>query len=177
MDKNFYGWDECFSYFFSYFNNVDFLVSFKDICNFILDDIFFVRDSNKNSYFIFFDKKKKIFEIDNDFSDLEKFFYSYCSFSYLNNRFKGDNDLYYDFYIKDIKYNCINYINSCIDFYFCFYICIDNNFLIDSNNFNESYIYNFICSESGKICESKNYKIRINRNCSNLISFKDFDII
>ena len=142
-----------------------------------MNDIFFVRDSNKNSYFIFFDKKKKIFEIDNDFSDLEKFFYSYCSFSYLNNRFKGDNDLYYDFYIKDIKYNCINYINSCIDFYFCFYICIDNNFLIDSNNFNESYIYNFICSESGKICESKNYKIRINRNCSNLISFKDFDII
>ena len=176
MDKNFYGWDERSSYSTSYSNNVDLLVSSKDIRNFISDDTFFVRDSNKNSYSIFFDKKKKIFEIDNDFSDLEKFFYSYCSSSYLNNRSKGDNDLHYDPYIKDTKYNCTNHINSCIDSYFRSYICIDNNFLIDSNNFNESYIYNFICSESGKIRESKNYKIRTNRNRSNLISSKDFDI-
>nr|QKK52476.1 carboxytransferase beta subunit [Yosemitea repanda] len=172
MDKNFYVWGERSSY----SNNVDLLVSSKDIRNFISDDTFFVRDSNKNSYSIYFDIKKKIFEIDNDFSDLEIFFYSYCSSSYLNNRFKGDNDLHYDPYIKDTKYNCTNHINSCIDFYFRSHICIDSNFLSDSNNSNESYIYNFICSESGKIRESKNYKIRTNRNRSNLISSKDFDI-
>nr|YP_009892379.1 carboxytransferase beta subunit [Boechera laevigata]QKK38751.1 carboxytransferase beta subunit [Boechera laevigata] len=172
MDKNFYVWGERSSY----SNNVDLLVSSKDIRNFISDDTFFVRDSNKNSYSIYFDIKKKIFEIDNDFSDLEIFFYSYCSSSYLNNRFKGDNDLHYDPYIKDTKYNCTNHINSCIDFYFRSHICIDSNFLSDSKNSNESYIYNFICSESGKIRESKNYKIRTNRNRSNLISSKDFDI-
>nr|YP_001123646.1 acetyl-CoA carboxylase beta subunit [Lepidium virginicum]A4QLB5.1 RecName: Full=Acetyl-coenzyme A carboxylase carboxyl transferase subunit beta, chloroplastic; Short=ACCase subunit beta; Short=Acetyl-CoA carboxylase carboxyltransferase subunit beta [Lepidium virginicum]BAF50470.1 carboxytransferase beta subunit [Lepidium virginicum] len=172
MDKNFYGWGERSSY----STNVDLLVSSKDIRNFISDDTFFVRDGNKNSYSIYFDIKKKKFEIDNDLSDLEFFFYSYCSSSYLNNRLKGDNDLHYDPYIKDTKYNCTNHINSCIDSYFRSHICIDSNFLSDSNNSNESYIYNFICSESGKIRESKNYKIRTNRNRSNLMSSKDFDI-
>nr|QKK49097.1 carboxytransferase beta subunit [Smelowskia annua] len=156
MDKNFYGWGERSSY----SKNVDLLVSSKDIRNFISDDTFFVRDSNKNSYSIYFDIKNKKFEIDNYLSDLENFFYSYCSSSYLNNRSKGDNDL----------------LNSCIDSYFRSHICIDNYFLRDSNNSNESYIYNFICSESRKIRESKNYKIRTNRNRSNLMSSKDFDI-
>lgn len=63
MDKNFYGWDERSSYSSSYSNNVDLLVSSKDIRNFISDDTFFVRDSNKNSYSIFFDKKKKFLRL------------------------------------------------------------------------------------------------------------------
>ncbi|KAH0849735.1 hypothetical protein HID58_096136 [Brassica napus] len=62
--------------------------------------------------------------------------------SYLNNRSKGDNDLHYDPYIKDTKYNCNNHINSCIDSYFRSHICINSHFLSDSNNSNESYIYN-----------------------------------
>nr|YP_009893594.1 carboxytransferase beta subunit [Cardamine kitaibelii]QKK39966.1 carboxytransferase beta subunit [Cardamine kitaibelii]UHY41497.1 acetyl-CoA carboxylase carboxyltransferase beta subunit [Cardamine pentaphyllos]UHY42089.1 acetyl-CoA carboxylase carboxyltransferase beta subunit [Cardamine kitaibelii] len=156
------------------YDNVDLLVSSKDIRNFISDDTFFIRDSNKNSYSIYFDIKNKKFEIDNDLSDLEFFFFSYCSSSYLNNRSKGDNDLHYDPYIKDTKYNCTNHINSCIDSYFRSHICIDSHFLSDSPNSNESYIYNFICSESGKIRER--YKIRTNRNRSNLMSSKDFDI-
>ncbi|KAF8100552.1 hypothetical protein N665_0221s0029 [Sinapis alba] len=140
MDKNFYGW-----------------VSSKDIRNFISDDTFFVRDSNKNSYSIYFDIKKKKFEINNDLSD---------------------NDLHYEPYIKDTKYNCNNHINSCIDSFFRSHICIDSHFLSDSNNSNESYIYNFICSESGsgKIRESKNDKRRTNSNRNNLMSSKDFDI-
>nr|SOR14610.1 carboxytransferase beta subunit [Bunias orientalis]SOR47814.1 carboxytransferase beta subunit [Bunias orientalis] len=172
MDKNFYGWGERSSY----YNNVDLLISSKDIRNFLSDDTFFVRDSNKNTYSIYFDKKKKIFEVDYDLSDLEKFFYSYCSSSYLNNRSKSDNDLHYDPYIKDTKSNCNNHINSCIDSYFRSHICIDSHFLGDSNHSNESYIYNFICSESGKIRESKNYKIRTNMNRSNLMSSKDLYI-
>nr|QKK51263.1 carboxytransferase beta subunit [Vella lucentina] len=176
MDKNFYVWGERSSY----YNNVDLLVSSKDIRNFISDDTFFVRDSNKNRYSIYFDIKQKKFEINNDLSDLENFFYSYsyCSFSYLNNRSKGDNDLHYDPYIKDTKYNCNNHINSCIDYHFRSHICIDSHFLSDSNNSNESYIYNFICSESesGKIRASKNDKIRTNSNRNNLMSSKDLDI-
>nr|QKK49183.1 carboxytransferase beta subunit [Subularia aquatica]QWT71480.1 carboxytransferase beta subunit [Subularia aquatica] len=168
MDKNFSGWDERSSY----YNNVDFLVSSKDIRNFISDDTFFVRDSNKNSYSIYFDIKKKKFEINNDLSDLEFFFYSYYSSSYLTNRSKSDNDPHYDPYIniKDPKYNCNNNINSCIDSFFRSHICIESH---DNNNSNESYIYNFICSEGGKTRESKHDKIRTNRNHSNLM---DFDI-
>nr|YP_010008465.1 carboxytransferase beta subunit [Braya parvia]YP_010008550.1 carboxytransferase beta subunit [Braya thomsonii]QNR88825.1 carboxytransferase beta subunit [Braya parvia]QNR89080.1 carboxytransferase beta subunit [Braya thomsonii] len=169
MEKKFYGWGERSSY----YNNVDLLVSSKDIRNFLADDTFFVRDSNNNSYAIYFDIKKKKFEVDYDLSDLEIFFYSCCSSSYLNNRSKSDNDLHYDPYIKNTKSNCNNYINSCIDSYFRSHICIDNNFLGDSKNSNESYIYNFICSESGKIRESKNYKIRTNMNRSNLMSSKN----
>nr|QKK51178.1 carboxytransferase beta subunit [Teesdalia nudicaulis] len=174
MDPNFYGWGERSSY----YNNVEPLVSPKDIRNLISDDTFFVRDSNNNSFSIYFDIKNKKFEINNDFSDLEFFFNSYCSSSYLNNRSKSDNDPHYDPYIKDTKYNCINHINSCIDSYFRSQICIDSRLLNDSsnNNSNESYIYNFICSEGEKISESKNYKIRTNGNHSNEMSSKDFDI-
>nr|YP_009891773.1 carboxytransferase beta subunit [Moriera spinosa]QKK38145.1 carboxytransferase beta subunit [Moriera spinosa] len=169
-DKNLYDWGERSSY----YNNVDLLVSSKDIRNFISDDTFLVRDSNKNSYSIYFDIKNKKFEIDNGLSDLEVFFYSYRSSSYLNNRSKSDNDPHYDPSIKDTKYDCNNHINSCIDSYFRSHICIDSHFLSDSKNYNESYIYNLICSKSGKIRESQNYKIRTNMNRSDLI--KDFDI-
>nr|QWT71146.1 carboxytransferase beta subunit [Heliophila lactea] len=152
------------------------LVSSKDIRNFISDDTFFVRDSNKNSYSIYFDIKNQKFEINNDLSDLEIVFYSDSSSSYLNNRSKSDNDLHYDPYIKDPNYNCNNHINSCIDSYFRSHICIDSHFLSDSNNSNQSSISNFIYSESGKIRESQNEKIRTNGNRSNLMSSKDFDI-
>nr|QWT71397.1 carboxytransferase beta subunit [Heliophila variabilis] len=172
MDKNFSGSGERSSY----YNNVDPLVSSKDIRNFISDDTFFVRDSNKNSYSIYFDIKNQKFEINNDLSDLENFFYSYSSSSYLNNRYKSDNDLHYDPYIKDTKYNSNNHINSCIDSYFRSHIYIHSHFLNDSNNSNQSSIYNFIYSESGKIRESKNDKIRTNSNRSNLMSSNDFDI-
>nr|YP_011009727.1 acetyl-CoA carboxylase carboxyltransferase beta subunit [Sieruela rutidosperma]WPW42986.1 acetyl-CoA carboxylase carboxyltransferase beta subunit [Sieruela rutidosperma] len=173
--KNLHGWGERSSY----YNNVDLLVSSKDIRNFISDETFFVRYSNRNSYSnYFFDIKNQKFEIENNLSDLEFFFYSSRSSSYLNNRSKSDNDLHYDPYIKDTQYNWNNHINSCIDSYFRSHICIDSHFLSDSNNYNESYISisNFICSESGKIRESKNYKIKINMNRSDLTSSKDFDI-
>nr|YP_010731353.1 carboxytransferase beta subunit [Isatis violascens]WEG38354.1 carboxytransferase beta subunit [Isatis violascens] len=150
MDKNFYGWGERSNY----YKNADRLVSYKDIRNFISDDTFFVRDSNKKSYSIYFDIKKKKFAINKDLSDREFFFYSYWS----------------------SRSNCNNHINSCIDSYFRSHICIDSHLLSDINNSNESYIYNFICSESGKIRESKNDKIRTNSNHNNLMSSKDFDI-
>nr|YP_009897139.1 carboxytransferase beta subunit [Heliophila pusilla]QKK43772.1 carboxytransferase beta subunit [Heliophila pusilla]QWT71314.1 carboxytransferase beta subunit [Heliophila pusilla] len=172
MDKNFSGSGERSSY----YNNVDPLVSSKDIRNFISDDTFFVRDSNKNSYSIYFDIKNQKFEINNDLSDLEIVFYSDSSSSYLNNRSKSDKDLHYDPYIKDTKYNCNNHINSCIDSYFRSHICIDSNFLSHRNNSNQSSISNFIYSESGKSRESQNDKIRTNGNRSNLMSSKDFDI-
>nr|YP_009932004.1 carboxytransferase beta subunit [Leptaleum filifolium]QNR90865.1 carboxytransferase beta subunit [Leptaleum filifolium] len=169
MEKNFDGWGKRSSY----YNNINLLVSSKDIRNFLANNIFFVRDSNKKSYAIYFDKKKKKLGVNYDLSDLEKFFYSSCSSSYLNNRSKSDNDLHYDPYIKDTKFNNNNSISSSIDFYFSSHNCIDSNFLGDSKNYNYIYISNFMYSQNGKILESKNNKIRINKNRSNLMSSKN----
>nr|YP_009689858.1 acetyl-CoA carboxylase carboxyltransferase beta subunit [Pentadiplandra brazzeana]QEG53881.1 acetyl-CoA carboxylase carboxyltransferase beta subunit [Pentadiplandra brazzeana] len=176
-DKNIHGWVDRSRF----YSNLDHLVSAKNIRNFISDDTFFVRDSNRNSYSIYFDIENQNFEIDNDqsfFSDLVNFFYGYRNSSYMNNRSKSDDDLHYDPYIKDTKYRWNNHINSCIDSYLCSHIHIDSYILSDSKNSNESYIYNYICGESGKISESKNSNIRTSMNRSDLTrkeSSKDLD--
>lgn len=110
MDKNIQDWGGYDNY-----SNVDFFFGVKDICNFIFDDIFLVKDSNGDIYFIYFDIENYIFEIDNDYFELESFFY--WNFSYFNNGFKSKN-FEYDFYMNDIQYIWNNYINSCIDSYF-----------------------------------------------------------
>nr|YP_010014319.1 AccD [Ochradenus baccatus]QOI12826.1 AccD [Ochradenus baccatus] len=174
-DKNIHSWGERSSY----DRNVDHLVSEKDIRNFFSDDTFFVRDSNRNSYSIYFDIENQNFEIDNDqsfLSDLEFLFYGYRNSSSMNNRSKSKDDLHYDF---DTKYSWNNHINSCIDAYLRSHISIDSYILRDSHNSNESYIYNYICGESGKISESKNSNIRTSMNRSDLTrkeSSEDLDI-
>nr|YP_010233199.1 acetyl-CoA carboxylase beta subunit [Centranthera grandiflora]QSX28402.1 acetyl-CoA carboxylase beta subunit [Centranthera grandiflora] len=63
-------------------SNVAHLFSVKDIRNFILDDPFLVRDSNGDSFPIYFDIENQIFDIENDYSflsDLESSFSSYCN--------------------------------------------------------------------------------------------------
>ncbi|YP_001671692.1 acetyl-CoA carboxylase beta subunit (chloroplast) [Carica papaya] len=178
-DKNIYNsiWGESSSY----YSNVDHLVGAKDIRNFISDDTFLVRDSNRDSYSIYFDIENNNFEIDNDhsfLSELESFFYSYRNSSYMNNRSKSD-DPHYDPYMYDTKYSWTNHINSCIDSYLRSQICIDSSILSGSDNYNDSYIYNYICSESGKSSESENSNIRTNTNRSDLTikeSSNDLDI-
>ena len=64
----------------SSYNNVDHLVGVRYIRNLLSDDTFLVRDSNRDSYSIYFDIENKIFEIDNDdsfISEPENSFYSY----------------------------------------------------------------------------------------------------
>nr|YP_009891178.1 carboxytransferase beta subunit [Akania lucens]QKK37550.1 carboxytransferase beta subunit [Akania lucens] len=176
-DKKIHGWGESSSY----YSNVDHLVGAKDIRNFISDDTFLVRDSNRDSYSIYFNIENKNFEIDNDhsfLSELESFFYSYRNYSYMNNRSKSD-DPHYDPYMYDTKYSWNNHINSCIDSYLRSQICIDSYILSGSDNYNDSYIYNYICGESGKSSESKNSNIRISTNGSDLTikeSSNDLDI-
>lgn len=46
----------------SSYSNVYYLV--RDIRNFISDDTFLVRDSNRDSYYIYFDSENQIFEIE-----------------------------------------------------------------------------------------------------------------
>ena len=57
--KNIPSWSDSAS---SSYSNVDHLFGVKDIPNFISDDTFLVRDSNGNSYCIYFDIENQIFE-------------------------------------------------------------------------------------------------------------------
>nr|YP_010418965.1 acetyl-CoA carboxylase carboxyltransferase beta subunit [Elatostema parvum]USG52157.1 acetyl-CoA carboxylase carboxyltransferase beta subunit [Elatostema parvum] len=124
-------------------NNVDHLVDVRDIGNLISDDTFLVRDSNRASYsiyFIYFDIENEIFEIDNNHSFLsepENSFYSYQNYSYLNNVLKND-DPRYGCYVYDTKYSWNNHVNSCIDSYLRYQICIDSLIFTRSENSNES---------------------------------------
>lgn len=76
----------------SSYSNVAHLFSVKDIQNFISDDTFLVRDSNGDSFSIYFDIENQIFDIENDFlSELESSFSSYCNLTSMSNGFLCDN--------------------------------------------------------------------------------------
>nr|YP_010576437.1 acetyl-CoA carboxylase carboxyltransferase beta subunit [Antidesma bunius]UZN43978.1 acetyl-CoA carboxylase carboxyltransferase beta subunit [Antidesma bunius] len=167
---------------FSY-NNVDHLVDIRDSRNFSVDDTFLVRDSNRDCYSIYFDIENPVFEIDNDHSfvsELESSFYSYSYWNsnYLNNGSRSD-DSQYDHYMYDTKYSWNNYINSCIDSYLRSQICIDSSILSGSDNYSESYIYSYICGESGNNSENENSSLRTSTNGSDLTireSSNDLDV-
>ena len=165
----------------SSYNNVDHLVGVRYIRNLLSDDTFLVRDSNRDSYSIYFDIENKIFEIDNDdsfISEPENSFYSYENSSYLNNLSKND-DPRYDRYVYDTKYSWNNHINSCIDSYLRYQICIDSDILTSNDNYNNSYIYSYICGERGNSNESESSSIRTGADDSDLTlreSSNDLDV-
>nr|YP_009108598.1 acetyl-CoA carboxylase carboxyltransferase beta subunit [Echites umbellatus]AIW05329.1 acetyl-CoA carboxylase carboxyltransferase beta subunit [Echites umbellatus] len=129
----------------SSYSNVDHLFGVKDIRNFIPDETFLVKDSNGDSYSIYFDIENQIFEIDNNHSFLSELESSFSSYLH-----KGSTseDTYYNRYMYDTQYSWNNHINSCIDSYLQSQICIDTS--IVSENCSDSYIYRFICSECGE---------------------------
>nr|YP_010744538.1 acetyl-CoA carboxylase beta subunit [Begonia cathayana]WET57929.1 acetyl-CoA carboxylase beta subunit [Begonia cathayana] len=105
---------------FSY-STLDRLVAVSDIQNFISDDTFLVRDSNTDSFSIYFDIENLILEIDNDHSfvsELKSSFSIYCTSSYLKNISKS-HDSNYDRSMYDTKYSWNNQITSCIESYIC----------------------------------------------------------
>nr|ASR92677.1 acetyl-CoA carboxylase carboxyltransferase beta subunit [Chaetachme aristata]QWK47355.1 acetyl-CoA carboxylase carboxyltransferase beta subunit [Chaetachme aristata] len=160
----------------SNYSNVDHLVGVRYIRNFISDDTFLVRDSNRDSYSIYFDIENQIFEIDNDPSFLSESENSFSS--YLNNVSKID-DPCYDRYVYDTKYSWNNHITGCIDNYLHYQICIDSYILTSSNNYNDSYIYSYICGERGNSNESRSSSIRTSTNNSDLTireSSNDLDV-
>lgn len=150
-DKNIHSWSDSSNY-----SNVDHLVGVRNIGNFISDDTFFVKDNNRDSYSIYFDIENQILEIDNDhsfLSELESYFYSFRNCNYRNNGSKSyDPD--YDRYMYDTKSSWNNHIHNCVDSYLHSQICIDSHILSSSDNYSDSYIYNFICGESGNSSES-----------------------
>nr|YP_010572128.1 acetyl-CoA carboxylase beta subunit [Phedimus latiovalifolius]UZH33564.1 acetyl-CoA carboxylase beta subunit [Phedimus latiovalifolius] len=151
----------------SRYSNEDAFFGARDIMNFISNDTFLVRDTNGDHYSIYFDIENSIFEIDNDhslLSDVENLFYSYRNSSYLNNASKSD-DPDYDHSMYNTKYTWNNHINSCIDNYLHSQIRID------------SYIYSYICSDSGNCSESENASVKTSTNDSDLTkSSNDLDV-
>ncbi|CAN6729232.1 unnamed protein product [Malus baccata var. baccata] len=159
MDKDIFNFSDKSNY-----SNVDHLVGDRYIRNFISDDTFFVRDSNRDSYSIYFDIENTNFEIDNNrsfLSELKSSFYSYQTSSYMNNAPQSD-DTRHDRYMYDTNshYSWNNHINSCIDSYLGSQICIDSYILSNSNNYSDSYIYSYICGESVNSNKSESSSIK-----------------
>nr|YP_010011434.1 acetyl-CoA carboxylase carboxyltransferase beta subunit [Salvia umbratica]QOI01416.1 acetyl-CoA carboxylase carboxyltransferase beta subunit [Salvia umbratica]UGS83217.1 acetyl-CoA carboxylase beta subunit [Salvia umbratica]UXW63520.1 acetyl-CoA carboxylase carboxyltransferase beta subunit [Salvia umbratica] len=122
----------------SSYSDVGRLFGIKDIRNFISDDTFLVRDSNGDSYSIYFDIENQIFEIDSDHSflnELESYFSSYRNSSYMNNGSGSPNeDSLYNRYMYDTQSSWNNHITSCIDSYLQSQICIDTSIVSDSSD-------------------------------------------
>nr|YP_010028882.1 acetyl-CoA carboxylase carboxyltransferase beta subunit [Triphysaria versicolor]QOS49537.1 acetyl-CoA carboxylase carboxyltransferase beta subunit [Triphysaria versicolor] len=123
----------------SSYSNVSRLFAVKDIRNFISDDTFLVRDSNGNSFSIYFDIENHIFEIENNhsfLSELESSFSSFRNFSYMNSGSTSEDSLY-NHYMYDTQSSWNNHITSCIDSYLQSQICVDTSIVSDSS---DSYI-------------------------------------
>ncbi|KAF5733697.1 acetyl-CoA carboxylase carboxyltransferase beta subunit protein (chloroplast) [Tripterygium wilfordii] len=116
-NKKMHPWSDTDS---SSYSNLDHLAGGWGVFNFSSDETFLVRDSNRDSYSIYFDIETQIFEIDNEhsfISELENSFYTYRILSYLNNR-SDSEDPRYDTLVYNTKHSWNNHINSCIDTYF-----------------------------------------------------------
>nr|YP_010406325.1 acetyl-CoA carboxylase beta subunit [Rhamnoneuron balansae]URC16113.1 acetyl-CoA carboxylase beta subunit [Rhamnoneuron balansae] len=137
----------------SYYSTLDHLIAGKDIDirNFISDETFLIRDSNRNTYSIYFDIENQIFEIDNDhsfLSELESLFSSHSNSS--------------------SNSSWINYINSRIDSYLRSQICIDSFISGESDNSNESSISNSVCDESGSNSQDENFNTKTSASDNDL---------
>nr|YP_010185828.1 acetyl-CoA carboxylase subunit [Callicarpa arborea]QVL23311.1 acetyl-CoA carboxylase subunit [Callicarpa arborea] len=155
----------------SSYSNVDHLFGVKDIRNFISDDTFLVRDSNGDSYSIYFDIENQIFEIDNDhsfLSELESAFSSYRNSSYTNNYMNNGStseDSLYNRYMYDTQSSWNNHITSCIDSYLQSQICIDTSIVSDSS---DSYISRCVFDKRKTSSESGRSNIRTRAKSSDL---------
>nr|YP_009651298.1 acetyl-CoA carboxylase beta subunit [Phryma leptostachya subsp. asiatica]QCW08178.1 acetyl-CoA carboxylase beta subunit [Phryma leptostachya subsp. asiatica] len=151
----------------SSYSNVDHLFGVKYIRNLISDDTFLVRDSNGDSYSIYFDIENHIFEIDNDhsfLSELENYFSSYRNSSYINNGSTSEDSLY-NRYMYDTQSSWNNHITSCIDSYLQSQICSDTSIVSDSS---DSYIYECLFDKGRTSSESERSSIRTHTKSSDL---------
>nr|YP_010210496.1 acetyl-CoA carboxylase beta subunit [Paraboea swinhoei]UBD08380.1 acetyl-CoA carboxylase beta subunit [Paraboea swinhoei] len=147
--------------------NVDHLFGFKDIWDFLSDDTFLVRESNGNSYSIYFNIENHIFEIDNDhsfMSELESSFYYYRNFICMNNGSTSEDSLS-NRYMYDTQSSWNNHINSCIYSYLQSQISIDTSIVSDSG---DSYISRCIFDKRKTSSESERSNLRTRVKSSDL---------
>ncbi|GFP80835.1 acetyl-coenzyme a carboxylase carboxyl transferase subunit beta chloroplastic [Phtheirospermum japonicum] len=143
----------------SSYSNISRLFAVKDIRNFISDDTFLVRNSNGDSFSIYFDIENQIFEIENDhsfLSELGSSFSSYRNFSYMNSGSTSEDSLY-SHYMYDTQSSWNNHITSCIDSYLQSQICVDTSIVSDSS---DSYISECIFDKGRTSSESEGSSIQ-----------------
>nr|YP_009865200.1 acetyl-CoA carboxylase carboxyltransferase beta subunit [Alchemilla pedata]QKE47270.1 acetyl-CoA carboxylase carboxyltransferase beta subunit [Alchemilla pedata] len=156
----------------SNYSNVDHLVGGGSTRNLISDETFFVIDSNKDGYSIYFDIENKNFEIETNhsfLSELKSSFYSYQTSNFINNaNTNKSDDNRHDRYVYDSNSSWNNHIDSCIDSYLRSQICIDSYILSNSENYSDSYIYSYICGESRNSSKSGSSSIKTSKDGSDL---------
>nr|YP_010541323.1 acetyl-CoA carboxylase beta subunit [Melampyrum setaceum]UYG18353.1 acetyl-CoA carboxylase beta subunit [Melampyrum roseum var. japonicum]UYG18501.1 acetyl-CoA carboxylase beta subunit [Melampyrum setaceum] len=105
--KNIQNWGGCEN---SSSSNVDHLFGVKDIRNFISDDTFLVRESNGDSFYIYFDIENQIFEIENDLSELASWnnHITSCIDSYLQSQICVNTS------IVSVSDSSDNYVLGCV---------------------------------------------------------------
>nr|QHN57335.1 acetyl-CoA carboxylase carboxyltransferase beta [Pomatocalpa spicatum] len=163
-DKKIPSWD---SYSFSNIHYLNYLFDSSNLWSLISDHTFLIRNSNGDTYSVYFDIKNKIFDIDNASSFLSELP------SYLNSGSNSSNYYYYYYSMYDTQSNWNNHINSCIDSYLRFEISLNSDIYSDI----DSYIYNFICTESTSSIENGNSSIKISSSYLNRREkSKDFDL-
>nr|ATJ03051.1 acetyl-CoA carboxylase carboxyl transferase beta [Liparis loeselii] len=133
-EKKITSWD---SYSLSNINYLNYLFDSRNIWSLISDHTFLVKNSNGDTYSVYFDIENQIFDIDNA--------------SYFNSGSNSSN-YYYSYSTYDTQSNWNNHINSCIDSYLRFEISLNS----DIYNGIDSYIYSLICTESISSIESGN---------------------
>nr|WSP01913.1 acetyl-coenzyme A carboxylase carboxyl transferase subunit beta [Pomatocalpa diffusum] len=163
-DKKIPSWD---SYSFSNIHYLNYLFDSRNLWSLISDHTFLIRNSNGDTYSVYFDIKNKIFDIDNASSFLSELP------SYLNSGSNSSNYYYYYYSMYDTQSNWNNHINSCIDSYLRFEISLNSDIYSDI----DSYIYSFICTESTSSIENGNSSIKISSSYLNRREkSKDFDL-
>nr|YP_009924872.1 acetyl-CoA carboxylase beta subunit [Phalaenopsis lowii]QNH69832.1 acetyl-CoA carboxylase beta subunit [Phalaenopsis lowii] len=163
-DKKIPSWD---SYSFSNIHYLNYLFDSRNLWSLISDHTFLVRNSNGDTYSVYFDIENQIFDIDNASSFLSELP------SYLKSGSNSSN-YYYSYYsMYDIQSNWNNHINSCIDSYLRFEISLNSDIYSDI----DSYISSFICTESTSSIENGNSSIKTSSSYLNRREkSNDFDL-
>nr|YP_010486488.1 acetyl-CoA carboxylase carboxyltransferase beta [Renanthera citrina]UWI53696.1 acetyl-CoA carboxylase carboxyltransferase beta [Renanthera citrina]UWM93491.1 acetyl-CoA carboxylase subunit beta [Renanthera citrina]WJQ21963.1 acetyl-CoA carboxylase beta subunit [Renanthera citrina] len=146
-DKKIPSWD---SYSFSNIHYLNYLFDSRNLWSLISDHTFLVRNSNGDTYSVYFDIENQIFDIDNASSFLSELP------SYLNSGSNSSNYYYYYYSMYDTQSNWNNHINSCIYSYLRFEISLNSDIYSDI----DSYISSFICTESTSSIENGNSSIK-----------------
>nr|YP_009469995.1 acetyl-CoA carboxylase carboxyltransferase beta subunit [Eulophia zollingeri]AVF91711.1 acetyl-CoA carboxylase carboxyltransferase beta subunit [Eulophia zollingeri] len=158
------------SYSFSNMNYLNYLFDSRNIWSLISDHTFLVRNSNGDTYSVYFDIDNQIFDIDNANSFLNELEILFPS--YLNSGSNSSNYYYY-YSMYDTQSNWNNHINSCVDSYLRFEISLNS----DIYSGIDSYISSLICTESTSSMESGNSSIKTSSSPFNRIEkYNDFDI-
>nr|WMQ76704.1 acetyl-CoA carboxylase carboxyltransferase beta subunit [Chiloschista exuperei] len=162
-NKKIPSWD---SYSFSNIHYLNYLFDSRNLWSLISDHTFLVRNSNGDTYSVYFDIENHIFDIDNASSFLSELP------SYLNSG-SNSNNYYYYYSMYDTQSNWNNHINSCIDSYLRFEISFNSDIYSDI----DSYISSFICTESTSSIENGNSSIKTSRSYFNRREkSNDFDL-